>query len=324
MLMGMDLDRMLHKCRRDQWALDAIDLSKPPRPMSKDDEIAIVQYFTDMAGIEMLASALFVEQKKRATDPRLIEIFESFVRDEVRHAQAAKTLARHYDAHGYQTYAPNPHLEKFAPAFVEAIRHLTPAIANVYITTGEILLDVALLRSLDDFVQDHACSTAMKLINRDESRHIAVDFHMVEHYSSDAYIAFEKTQPRRSLPEAVRAYSSLAKMLRHARPFFKAVFFEPMDLVDPSNKRLLEAFKRVQLLSTKPDVARRPFVKFMLTMQTLFRHPLLGALFGRWLIAIIGTDPRVIVKLYTDEEAAHAQRMSFDEMAEETLGLKYA
>lgn len=315
---------MLHKCRRDQWTIAEVDLSRPPRPMSREDEIAIVQYFTDMAGIEMLASALFVEQKRRAEDERLVEIFESFVRDEVRHAQVAKALARHYDVHGYQTYVPNPHMQKFAPAFVDAIRYLTPEIANVYITTGEILLDVALLRSLDDFVDDHACSAAMKLINRDESRHIAVDFHMVEHYSSPEYDAAQKKKPRRSVREAVRAYRALFEMLRHARPFLQAVFFEPMDLVDPTNERLLEAFKRIQLISTKPNVARRPFVRFMLTMQAMFRNPILGALFGRWLIAIIGTDPRVLVKLYDDADEARAQRMSFDELAEETLGLKYA
>lgn len=320
----MDLDRMLGKCRRDQWTPEAIDFSIPPRPMRRDDEIAVVQYFTNMAGIERLAGALFAEQKRRAKDPRLVEIFESFVKDEVRHARVAEMLARHYDVHQYRRYEPDPHLVKFTPAFVDAIRHLTPEVANVYITTGEIILDVALLRSLDDFVADPVSAQAMTLINRDESRHIAVDFHMVEYYTSDEYLEDQRQRPRRSLREHARAWTALGKMLYHARPFLSAVFFEPMELVDPSGKRLLEAFKRIQLVATKPRVAKRPFVRFMLTMQDLFRHPIAGAVFGRALIRVIGTDPKVIAKLYDDADEARAQTMSFDELAEETLGLKYA
>ena len=60
------------------------------------------------------------------------------------------------------------------------MRHLSPEVANVYITTGELILDVALLRSLDDYVADETTHAAMERINRDESRHIAVDFHMFE------------------------------------------------------------------------------------------------------------------------------------------------
>ena len=319
----MDLDRMLHKCRRDQWSPEAIDFSKPPRPMTRDEEMAVVQYFTDMAGIERLAGALFAEQKKRAKDPRLVEIFESFVKDEVRHSRVASMLARHYDVHRYQRYEMNPSLVKFAPAFVDAIRHLTPEVANVYITTGEIILDVALLRSIDDYVSDPVSAEAMTLINRDESRHIAVDFHMVEYYTSDEYLEDQRRRPKKSLRQHAVAWTALAKMMYHAYPFFSAVFFGPMNLTDPSGKRLREAFKRIQLIATKPRVAKRPFVRFMLTMQDLFRNPVIGALFGRLLVRIIAVDPAVLEKLYTDDEADVAHAMSFDDLAAETLALKY-
>src|SRR5262249_9225450 len=99
---AMELLRMLDKCRRDQWRVGDIDWSLPPRPMSKEDEIIIVQLFTDMAGIERLSGALFVEQTRRAKDPVLKEIFETFVVDEVRHSHAAQMLADHYDVHHYK------------------------------------------------------------------------------------------------------------------------------------------------------------------------------------------------------------------------------
>ena len=85
---------MLHKCRRDQWSLDDLDWSRQPRQMSRSDEIAVVQYFTNMSGIELLAGALFQEQRERTDDPVLEEIFDSFVTDEVRHSRVAAQLAR--------------------------------------------------------------------------------------------------------------------------------------------------------------------------------------------------------------------------------------
>lgn len=319
----MDLLRMLEKCHRDQWRISDLDFSQRPRPMTKNEEIAICQYFTNMAGIERLAGALFKEQRLRTDDQTLKKIFATFERDELRHSNVAQLLAEHYDVHHYQDYEPNRHLVKFAPAFVHAIRFLTPEIANVYITTGEIVLDVALLRSLNDFVNDALSDQAMTLINRDESRHIAVDFHMIEYYSSDEYLDDLEKMPRSSLLTQAEGWAALLKMLFHARPFLKAVFFEPMELVDPTGKRLREAFKRIQLVGTKPRVRKRPFVRFMLAMQDLFNHPILGLLFGRTLIRIVGVDPQVMRQLYDEDEARQARAASFDALAEQTLNLKY-
>ena len=83
----MDLTRMLELCRRDQWNADDLDWTVKPRAMSRDDEIAIVQYFTDMAGIELLAGALFQVQRDKTDDPTLKKIFSTFVADEKRHAR---------------------------------------------------------------------------------------------------------------------------------------------------------------------------------------------------------------------------------------------
>jgi hypothetical protein len=113
------------------------------------------------------------------------------------------------------------------------------------------------------------------------------------------------------------------KMLYHARPFLKAVFFEPMELVDPTHKRLKEAFKRIQLIGTKERVRKRPFTRFMLTLQELFNTPVVGIVFGRALIRIVGVDPLVMRILYDDDEKRRAQAASFDALAEETLQLKY-
>lgn len=47
----MNLDRMLPKGVSQPWAVGDLDWSLPPPELSEDDERAVVQYFTGMAGI---------------------------------------------------------------------------------------------------------------------------------------------------------------------------------------------------------------------------------------------------------------------------------
>jgi hypothetical protein len=319
----MDLARMLHKCRRDQWTVDDLDWNVAPPALSRDKEEAVVQYFTDMAGIELLAAALFEAQGRKTSDPVLREIFATFVVDEERHSAVAARLARHYDVHRYRAYELDSGLVHFRPHFLAAIEDLPPEIANGYVTAGELLLDVALLRSLDDYVDDEMSHRAMELINRDESRHIAIDFHMIEVYSSDQFLAARTSRPRPSLAARARGAWTFGNMVWYAAPFLRNVFLRPLDITDPEGRRLREAFKRIQLITNKPTVARMPMSRFVLTLQRLYNHPVLGKLFGRALLRALGADERFAQVLYTDEELARSQRMSFDELAAEATGATY-
>jgi hypothetical protein len=318
----MDLARMLDKCRELQWRPDDLDWSQRPRPMSRDDEMAIVQLFTDMAGIERLAGHLFVEQERRAEDPTLKAIFRTFVKDEVRHGQVAQMLADFYDVHHHRLYQANEHLQRFTPAFVDAVRYLSDDVANVYITVGELILDIALLRSINDFVHDAMSDQAMRLINRDESRHIAIDYSMVEYYASSEYTRRLATRPKPAMQDRVRGARALALMFYYGQPFFRDVFFAPMDRVDPSGRRILEAFKRVQLVSAKPGVTDRPFGAFMAGLQATYRHPIGRALVGGLVTRIAGMEPRFMAQIATDAELDRAKGMTFDELAEEALAVK--
>ncbi|MGZ3423575.1 MAG: hypothetical protein ACXVEE_37280 [Polyangiales bacterium] len=318
----MDLAKMLDKCRREQWRIDDLEWGGKPREMSRSDEIAIVQYFTDMAQIERLAGALFREQERKVDDPTLKKIFRTFVVDEERHAQSAERLAKFYDVHHYQKYETNPHLAAFFPRFLETIRYMPPDIANVYITAGELILDVALLRSINDHVSDDMSQRAMDLINRDESRHIAIDYHMVEYYASPEYEKELENQPKLPASERLRSTASFAQMLWFAGPFIRDVFFRPMEIVDPSGKRMREAFKRIQLLGAKPNVRKRPFSKVMLGLQDLYRIGPIRAVLGPVLERAVGVQGSVLVRLTTDSEEARARAMSFDDLAQEALNAK--
>jgi hypothetical protein len=319
----MDLARMLDKCVRDQWSVDDLDWSLPRPQMTRDKEEAVVQAFTDMAAIELLAGALFEVQRENAKDPTLHKIFSTFVADEKRHSEVAARLAQHYDVHHYRVYKESEALTKFRPHFLELVRTASPEIANAYITSGELILDVALLRSLDDYVADDMSHRAMYLINRDESRHIAIDFHMTETYCSDEHLAEIRRRPRPPVREIARGLKALAIMMWHAKPFLQQVFLAPMDRTDPSGRRIQEAFKRIQLVLRKPTVSRTPWSKMMIGFQNLYNRPIVGKLFGRVLLRALGAEDRAARILFTQDELARSKRMSFDELAEEALAAKY-
>jgi hypothetical protein len=317
----MDVQRMLGMCREGQWSVGDLDWSQTPRPMSAEDERAVVQYFTDMAQIERLAGALFVEQQRRVSDPVLEEIYASFVVDEMRHSHVAQMLADHYDVRRLATYRTSPSLARFFPHFVDAIRHLADDVANAYITSGELILDVALLRSIDDFVDDPLSAQAMELINRDESRHIAVDYHMVGYYTSPAYKS-ARAEKKTSLREQAVAARTFAAMTLWGRPFFRDVFFGPMDRIDPTGARLREAFKRMQLLGTRPGLEELPLTKFWSSMMALYNQPWLGRRGQAAVARLVGAEPRFMEYLATEDELARARSMSLDELAEEALAAK--
>jgi hypothetical protein len=162
----------------------------------------------------------------------------------------------------------------------------------------------------------------MVRINRDESRHIAMDYHMVEYYASKEGIAAEAKRPALTIPQRLRGASSMARVLYHARPFFQGVFFAPMDVVDPKGVRLLEAFKRTQMLVNKPEVAARPFPRFAQGLTDLANHPVAGPIFAPVAERILGVDRRVLAVLVSDQEAEWATHASFDELANDALSAK--
>lgn len=317
---------MLDRCRRGQWTLDDVDWSRKPRTLAPDVERQVVQYFTDMAQIELLAGALFEEQRRRTTDRVLEQIFETFVVDEKRHSRAAERLARHFDVRGLERYAPSPSLVKFRPRFLGALRHVSAEVANAYIVGGELLLDIALLRSIDDFVDDPTCHDAMKLINRDESRHVSVDYYMTEFYASPAWQAQCAAEPRKSASEIARAVAAFTGMILAAKPFIRDVFVDPMTRVDPERRRMREAFKRMQLLGTRPGVSERPFSRFLRSAQRLYvvseKNPVTRALFGGLAERLVGVPGEYLQDLATAEEREAAARLTMDELAKDALAAK--
>ena len=68
-----------------------------------------------------------------------------------------------------------------------------------------------------------------------------------------------------------------------------------------------------------------PFSRFMIAAQELYNHAgdRQGVL-GRVLLRTLGAEDRAAKNLFTEEELARSQRMTFDELAEDALAVKYS
>jgi hypothetical protein len=278
--MSLDPQAMLEKCRRGQWSVDDFDWSGRPVPLSKEKELQVCSYYVNMSYIERVAGALFLSLSKRLDDPTLAAIFETFFADELRHSHAAARLADYFDVHHYRVYTPNVPMLRFIPPFVSAIDTLHPAFATSFILGGELILDVALLRGLNAYVDDPLSRAVVERINQDESRHLAMDRYMTTYFA------------RRLVPEAVRGADNVWVsrdfwgILTWAPGFFAEVFFRPMQLLDPTQKEMRDVARRLRRFYLRPENAGNPAVREFNRVAALLETRL-GALVGTSLEAVI-------------------------------------
>jgi hypothetical protein len=266
--MAVDLDRMLEQCRRGQWSVGDFDWTAAPPPLACAQETALCQYYVDMSYIERLAGALFRSLSERLDDPPLRAIFATFVADEIRHSQAAARLADHFDVHHHRVYTPNVAMLRFIPYFVGMIDSVTPAFAMSFILAGELILDVALLRSLNAYVDDLLARAVVERINQDESRHLAMDVHMAEHFARGPLAGWADAA---SNPWTGADFWGV---LAWAPGFFADVFFRPMQLLDPSQDRMREAMRRFKRYCARDALDGNPAVEQWRAIAGFFETPL--------------------------------------------------
>ncbi len=251
--MGVDLEKMLERCERGQWRVDDFDWSQPPLRLDEARERAVCQYYVDMSYIERLAGALFLALSKRLDDPTLAAIFRTFHADELRHSHAAARLADYFDVHHFQVYTPNVAMLRFIPYFIGAIETLNPAFATSLILGGELILDIALLRGLNDYVDDPLSRAVVERINQDESRHLAMDMHMTEYFARH-----DLSRDGAANPWLGRDFWGI---LQWGPAFFADVFFRPMAILDPSQDQMREVMRRFRRFYDRDAVAANPAVQ---------------------------------------------------------------
>lgn len=260
---------MLELCERGQWSVDDFDWTRAPISLDRGQEIELCAYYVNMSYIERLAGALFRSLAPRMDDPRLRAIFDSFAGDELRHSHAAARLADYFDVHHFQVYTPSVSMLRFIPYFVGMIESVSPAFATSFVLGGELMLDVALLRGLNGWVADPLSRAVVEKINQDESRHIAIDMHMTEHFA----------HARTEMAAGGWPGSDFWGALAWGPLFFGDVFFRPMQLVDPSGRQLRETMRRLRRFYDRADVDGNPAVEQFRSAVAFLETPI-GAIAG--------------------------------------------
>lgn len=180
--MALDLSDMLAKIKDRQWALGDIDWDAPGAELITDEQRPkLKEFMSDLVWIEQVGARGFAALALKAPDDTLAEIYRYFHAEEQRHANAELGLMRRWGMLE-EDEIPEPNINiRLAIDWLDTYADKASlSMLGTIIPMLEVALDGALLKFLLDEVKDPVCHEAFQLINADESRHLAVDFHALE------------------------------------------------------------------------------------------------------------------------------------------------
>jgi hypothetical protein len=254
--MALDLSRMLEKIEEGQWSLDDVDWQAPGAETVRPEQREKLRAFlTDLVWIEHVGARGFAALARQAHEPTLQAIYGHFEREEERHARAELALMRRWGLIGPGEIPVANINIRLVVAWLDRFASVTDfATLTCTIAMLEVALDGALVKFLLDEVEDPVCHEVFALINRDESRHLAVDFHVME------MIGARSAASPRTLARFVRRGLDprrVAGMLAYV-PLLNAMRDNLVEL-GFDEARLFDAIRRFDTASQRsPMIARSP------------------------------------------------------------------
>lgn len=180
--MTIDMDDMLTKIKDRQWALADIDWQAPGAELIDPDlRPQLKAFMADLCWIENIGARGFAAMARKAPTATLAEIYRYFHAEEQRHANAELALMKRWGMLD-EGELPEPNVNiRLAMQWLDDYSDGMPLSGlGTVIPMLEVALDGALLKFLLDEVDDPVCHQVFEKINNDESRHIAVDFEVLE------------------------------------------------------------------------------------------------------------------------------------------------
>ncbi|MGC0364428.1 hypothetical protein ABH922_002412 [Rhodococcus sp. 27YEA15] len=180
--MAMDFDDMLQKIKDRQWALVDIDWDGPgAETISPELHAKLKPFMSDLMWIENVGARGFAAMARKAPTPTLRTIYEYFHAEEQKHANAELALMRRWGMlDGDAMPEPNINVKLVIDWLDKYSDGLSLSILGTVIPMLEVALDGALVKFIMDEIDDPVCQAVFKKINADESRHLAVDFAVIE------------------------------------------------------------------------------------------------------------------------------------------------
>lgn len=255
----INLENMLAKIKSSQWALADIDWDAPGADRITPEQWPKLKAFmADLMWIEHVGARGFAAMAKKAPNDTLKEIYTYFHAEEQRHANAEMALMKRWGMlDGDELPEPNINI-RLVIEWLDRYADDQPlnALGSV-IPMLEIALDGALCKFLLDTVHDPVCHQVFEKINDDESRHLGVDFHVLEMlghgkvWRSSVKMIGSVVKP--SLILGVAAYFPLLNRMRD----------NLVELGLPE-KRLYDAINKYKRIGGRTEAGRRnPWFQFI-------------------------------------------------------------
>ena len=180
--MAIDMEAMLAKIKDRQWALADIDWDAPGAEMISDEQRPQLKAFmADLCWIENIGARGFAALAKKAPTPTIGEIYRYFHAEEQRHANAELALMKRWGMlEDGEVPEPNVNIRLAIDWLDRWADDMPLSLLGTVIPLLEVALDGALLKFLLDEVHDPVCHQVFEKINNDESRHLVVDFEVLD------------------------------------------------------------------------------------------------------------------------------------------------
>ena len=257
--MAMDLDGMLAKIKDKQWALVDIDWDAPGAELIEPDLHARLKPFmADLMWIENVGARGFAALAKKAPTPTLKSIYEHFHAEEQKHANAELALMRRWGMLDDDEVPPPSVNVQLAITWLDKFSDgMSLSILGTVIPMLEVALDGALIKFITDEVKDPVAQEVFAKINSDESRHLAVDFEVMDLLGHADIrrlaVDFVGSWLNPTLLIGTLAYFPLLNKMR-----------DNIVAMGVSEERLYQAMRRFQNVGERSEFARRlPMYRFI-------------------------------------------------------------
>lgn len=194
--MAFDFAEMLQTVKDKQWSLADIDWDAPGADtITEAQRPKLTAFMADLVWIEHIGARGFASLARQAPTEDIKQLYTYFHAEEQKHANAELALMKRWGMlDGDKTPQPNTQV-RMAIWMLDHYGDTMPLTGlATLIPMLECALDGALVKFLLDEVSDPLCHEVFRHINSDESRHITVDFQVLD--------VIGASQPRRLLIES--------------------------------------------------------------------------------------------------------------------------
>jgi hypothetical protein len=266
------MDVMLAKIKDRQWALADFDWdASGAETISDEFRPKLKAFMADLCWIENIGARGFAALARKAPTATLAEIYRYFHAEEQRHANAELALMKRWGMLD-DGEMPEPNVNiRLAMQWLDGYADDMPlSLLGTVIPMLEVALDGALLKFLLDEVDDPLCHQVFEKINNDESRHLAVDFAVLDliGHASARKLAIDFVGNVAS-PGLIIGTLMYLPLLNRVRNELADMGMEP--------ERLYNAVKRFKQLGDRGEFSRRVPTYHVLRLHSAMvvnpRHP---------------------------------------------------